>query len=485
MKENRMKDVLESIAQRNVPEDINIWPQIAANVERKSFMQTVRTRPALVLFLVLLALTFLSGVAYAVGKVMGYVPGVGIVDQSAPLRIVAEPVVAERDGITVEVNQVVSNAESTFVSYALDGILMPFGSSPMCGASPSLQLPDGSTLNILSGGAGGFGGPAGKIFRFETTVYYAPIPADVDHVTFTLECVLPVGTGPENWKLPLVLVPAPEEFATPAVEVDATFVAAGPTFDVPPTPTFITEGTPLEADSASPNTPTPVPHGSGLYLDRVIELSDSYILVGNFTDAGDLPGPFLATGSAYDYVPGIKDENGNPVEFKIRDDIKPVVNWGGVQYWAYEIAKPIDGPITITLDEITIDSSYTGRFDIDTGPNPQPGQTWQLGLPLHLGRYDYVVDSAEMLEDGYIFRFHSGVDVPEGTSFILDIVGSSQERGPTAGEEDRRPADVVKYSQSITYLVPPPTGQLTVALTLFESVQLQGPWTLTWTPPNP
>ena len=38
MKENRMKEMLESIAQRNVPEKINIWPQIAAQVERKNFM---------------------------------------------------------------------------------------------------------------------------------------------------------------------------------------------------------------------------------------------------------------------------------------------------------------------------------------------------------------------------------------------------------------------------------------------------------------
>ena len=74
--------------------------------------------------------------------------------------------------------------------------------------------------------------------------------------------------------------------------------------------------------------------------------------------------------------------------------------------------------------------------------------------------------------------------MPEGTSFILDIVASSAERGTTAGEEDRRPKDRVKYSQNITYLVPPPTGKLTVELTLFETVPLHGPWTLTWTPPT-
>jgi hypothetical protein len=324
----------------------------------------------------------------------------------------------------------------------------------------------------------------GATLKFETTVFYPPLPADVDHVIFTLACVLPEGNGPENWQLPLVLVPAPEGFATPAVEVDATFVAAGPEFDVAPTPILETEGTPFPYDPSFPNTPTPVPNGSGLYLEQVVELPDSYILVGNFADVGDLPGSFLATSSAYDYVPRIEDGNGNPVVFKIRDDIKPAIAWGSVHYWAYEIAKPVQGPITITLDEITISTSSTVRFDFDTGPNPLPGRTWQLDLPIHLGRYDYMVDSVEMVEEGYVLRFHSGVDVPEGTSFILDIVGSSQERGPTASEEDRRSKTEVKYSQSITYLAPPPIGQLTVELTLFESIPLQGPWTLTWTPPG-
>jgi hypothetical protein len=295
---------------------------------------------------------------------------------------------------------------------------------------------------------------------------------------------LPEGAGPENWQIPFALVPAPDGFVTPAVEVGATFVATGPKFDVAPTPTLKTELTPFQYDPSFPNTPTPVPNGSGLYLEQVIELPDSYILVGNFADTGDLPGYVLSTGSVYDYLPRIEDANGNPVTFKPRDDIKPVVAWGSVYYWAYEISNSVEGPLTITLDEINISVTNTVQFNFDTGLHPQIGQVWQLNQPIQLSKYDYIVESAEMIEDGYLFRFHSGTDVPEGTSFLLHIVGSSQERGPAAGEEDRRPKDIVKYSQNITYLVPPPTGQLTVELSLFEEVPLQGPWTLKWTPSN-
>jgi hypothetical protein len=271
---------------------------------------------------------------------------------------------------------------------------------------------------------------------------------------------------------------------TPAIEIGATFVASSPKFVTTPTPTVETVLTPFDVDPSFPDTPTPVPNGSGLYLEQVIVLPESYILVGNFADTGDLPGAVLSTGSAYDYLPRIEDMAGNPVAFKVRDDIKPIVNWVNTYYWAYEIEKPVQGPVKITLDEIDISTSDTVRFDFDAGPNPQPGQEWQLDLPLHLGRYNYVVDSVQMIDNGYVVKFHSGTDVPEGTSFLLDIVGSSQERGSTSAEEDRRSSAIVKYSENITYLVSPPTGSLTFALTLFETVPLEGPWTLTWTPPS-
>ncbi len=483
MTDKRMKTTLENIASRAVPEDINLMPDIAAQLQRRSFMNSLRARPVLVVLLVLLALVLLSGVAYAIGRLNGYIPGVGIVDQSVPLRILAAPVVVKREGITVEVNQLVASSENTFVAYALDGIRIPANTPAMCSAIPTLELPDGSTLNMLNGGSGGYGGQVGAIARFETTYTFAPIPAGVDQVTFTLGCVLPEGTGPEDWRIPLELVVAPENYATPGVEVGATFVASGPKFDTHPTPTLEPVLTPV-FDPALPSTPTAVPNGSGLYLEKVIELPNSYILVGNFADAGNLPGFVLNTGSAYDYLPSIEDAEGNPVEFKVRDDIKPAVPAANTYYWAYEIQKPVKGPLKIILDEINIDTSDTIHFDFDAGPNPQPGQEWQMDLPIHLGRYDYVIDTAEMLENGYLFRWHSGTDVPSGTAFQLDIVGSSQERGSSAGTEDHRPKDKVTYSQSITYLVPPPTGKLTVALTLYETVPLKGPWTLTWTPPG-
>ena len=89
MNEKRMKDALENIARRGIPENTHLWPRISAQLERKSPMNLFRTRPLVALLIALFILLALSGVAYAIGKSLGYIPGVGIVDQSAPIRILA------------------------------------------------------------------------------------------------------------------------------------------------------------------------------------------------------------------------------------------------------------------------------------------------------------------------------------------------------------------------------------------------------------
>jgi hypothetical protein len=482
MKEKRIKDVLESIAQQNVPENTNIWPRIAAKVERKNFMQTVRTRPALAMLLVLLALALFSGVAYAIGRVTGYIPGVGLVDQSTSLRILAEPVTVERDGISVTVKQVVADSDRTFVEYVVDGISIPANRPPMCYTVPFLQLPGGNSLELNDGNSGGFGGEIGTIVKFETNVSSAPIPADVDKVTFVLPCVLPEGTGPENWRIPLDLVRAPENYVTPAVELGATFVASGPKFVLKATATLAATSSPQPSALTSS---VSLPHGSGLYLDKVIELPNSYILVGNFTDAGDLPGGTEVSLDDSDFdLPYIKDGKGEPVSFKVRDDIQPATTWSDqywVHPWAYEIPKSVQGPVTITMDQIHIGVTNTTQFQFDAGSNPQIGQKWELNLPIHVGAYQYVMDSVEVVEDGYLFKYHSGKDVPEGQSLDPIILGSSPEKnaGRVISGGSR-----VDYSDHLTFSSLP-TGQLTVELNLYESMPLQGPWTLTWTPQNP
>ena len=61
-------------------------------------MKTRRTRPLVAIDLALLTLLALTGVVYAIGKSLGYIPGIGVVNQDAPIRVLADPVTTSHNG---------------------------------------------------------------------------------------------------------------------------------------------------------------------------------------------------------------------------------------------------------------------------------------------------------------------------------------------------------------------------------------------------
>src|SRR5215208_6486636 len=221
MKENRMKDVLDSIVQRDIPTTVNLWPHIVEKVERRNgVMQMFYRRPALALFLVLLALALLSSVAYAIGKAAGYIPGIGLFDQGAPLRVLAEAVTVTRDGIMLTVEQVVLSSDKTVVIYKVEGIpedayeseaadqnvssisetnenttsfsssiVVPLDGTPgtatvsvdsanTCFSDENLLLPDGTLLPLQSGEGSGW------VSGFEHRHVFGPGPMEVNEVSF-------------------------------------------------------------------------------------------------------------------------------------------------------------------------------------------------------------------------------------------------------------------------------------------------------------
>jgi len=221
MNKERMKTALESIARRNVPEDTNLWPRIASRIERKTIVQTLRAKPALLFLVLLLALTLLTGVAYAIGKSLGYIPGVGIVDQSAAIRVLAEPVSVTRDGITLTVEQAILTSDKTVIVYKAEGIpqeARPKGESGFaCNpTTPTLLLPDGTKLNMNGGNGSGWG------TGYQTGLNYPPIPNEVDTVKFLLPCLEGVApaAAPQDWELTLRFVPAPPDLTVvPIIEI--------------------------------------------------------------------------------------------------------------------------------------------------------------------------------------------------------------------------------------------------------------------------
>ncbi|HEX2981813.1 MAG TPA: hypothetical protein VHO48_16250, partial [Anaerolineaceae bacterium] len=105
----------------------------------------------------MLAVLLLAGVAFTSPRVvsafralLGFLPGVGVVEQSPSALVLAEPVTIERDGFTLTIDQAVSTAEKTVVVYRYtEPARGNSASQPQAGASsqivkfPALTLPDG------------------------------------------------------------------------------------------------------------------------------------------------------------------------------------------------------------------------------------------------------------------------------------------------------------------------------------------------------
>ncbi|MEM4188764.1 MAG: hypothetical protein QXN56_06435, partial [Candidatus Hadarchaeum sp.] len=87
-------------------------------------MQTLRARPAWLVLILVLMLALISGAAYALGRSLGYLPGVGLVEQGTPIRVLAETVSQTRDGITLTVQEAVLTSERTVIVLTLENLPM-------------------------------------------------------------------------------------------------------------------------------------------------------------------------------------------------------------------------------------------------------------------------------------------------------------------------------------------------------------------------
>ena len=127
------------------------------NQSKKRKMRPFYLRPVWIalacLMIALLATTLIVGpqkVYAEMRRLLGYVPGVGLVDTSTPIRVLVEPVEQTRDGITLTVTSATLTADRTQLEYRIFGV--PRSAYPKdervigCTSRNYLVLPDGTKL---------------------------------------------------------------------------------------------------------------------------------------------------------------------------------------------------------------------------------------------------------------------------------------------------------------------------------------------------
>lgn len=453
------RQILDTAAATRIPDSLNLLTSIlerasaqnrktAKPENRNTLMQTLRAKPALMILFVLLALALLSGVVYAVSRSLGYIPGVGIVEQGASLRILAEPVSQTREGITVTVTSVTLAPDKTVISYTIENVpweaLSHREDVPGCYAEGQIRLPNGSLL-VPQNGGGGMSADG----KWETRMVYSAIPPQFNEAEFLLDCIretLP-GKSPENWKLTLRFIPAPPGLTImPVVEIPTPA----------PSPQANGESAPAE----------------GLILEQVIETESGYILVGKFRASG-LPASAQALG--YSQWPRVTDANGVELPYRTANDVDAISTTIGEFPWTLEIVgKAQAWPLTIHLEGVDAQASdLSAQFTFDTGPNPQPGQEWSLNQDVPLGDFTVRVEKVVFTGAGYYFEMTAP---PEVRSVNLEILDTSP-LGGSGGNDGRGLLTAsVDYAQ-------PPTGPLNILL-YAPILTARGDWRLQWQPEN-
>jgi len=491
MKQKSYREILDSVASDSLEGQADLWPRIAAQVERKSFMKTLRTRPLMAIVLALLILLALTGVAYAIGKSLGYIPGIGMVETSS-LRVLAEQVSQTRDGVTVTVEKAILNADNALIVLKVEGLshdkFVPLEPLNTCISTEELRFLSGGYVKSGSGttkplnGAMVFDTSVGG--GFESSYTYTHIPSDAADATLFIPCIwgaLSPGILPENWELPLHFVPAPPDAALTMMPV--TEIAPSTNFQTATTVPNV-ESTP----SSVVNTGSTKP----ITLTQVIEAGDSYILVGeDYPPAPSQSGD----GQLVDWI--LTDGNGEKVDYQV----PPAdMDFGGrtmladKKLWAVQVARGFAPPLHITHRYryvFPVDSQDTYGFEFDAGANPQQDQVWNVNQEFQLAGHQVrlttitadntpVITGTPIGVAGYWFRFET--DDPAVNSFTVSIDGyipKKQQSTPNNFAEGDSLA-----GQLVEYLTYPelPTGKLKVIFSnLFLNGELRS-WTMEWQP---
>jgi hypothetical protein len=218
------------------------------------------------LIVVLSLLATSPTVVNALKRMFGFVPGVGIVEGSSSLRILAAPFSVEKGGISVNIDQVAVDDEKTLVIYqylAVDPSPSYLPPATFKDDRPALVLPDGTRLDVRLGRRLPSEMPG--VIRY--SLEFPPLPTNVNDATLELTRLIGMrpGAGPEDWKIPFHLIPAPAGTILPLVNVNKKIESATPSA--------------AEAATSSPATPPTIDSTYGIKstLDSFVRINDGYL----------------------------------------------------------------------------------------------------------------------------------------------------------------------------------------------------------------
>ena len=310
---------------------------------RRSFTQTLRARPLLALLVIFLALLALTGMAYALGRVSGFIPGFGFTSEGGSVYVLAEPVEGTAGGVTLRVNQSVNDGERFWVEMSADGLSTWQGFS-----EAYVLLPGGEKIQSEAGWSS-----APEDGELKLSYLFPPLAGESQGLTLLVE-----GLGGEDFSLPLKLRPAAAGEVVPAL----------PEGDVP-----------LQSESHN---------GVRLVLDHVAV--DGRKTVFQVSLHYDQPNTWLA--GPWNVI--LSDAAGIPYPLT---DVTPATMTSDEAHVYQTVLFTGQEQLTLRLasfpsgDTLPLFVDFSGDgpgFTFDPGAHPQTGQRWELNQSLSAGGFD-------------------------------------------------------------------------------------------------
>ncbi len=447
-------------------------------------MQTLRARPALAILLAFLALLLLTGVAYAIGRLTGFIPGIGFVQKDS-LRVLAEPVSQTRDGVTVSIEQVVVDPERTIIIYKTEGLTIAAANSNGEGGGPFgsahlLRLPDGTTLEESTGYSGTPEPLLNKIHteggwpNYVQRLVYPPVPSKVNELTLVIPVLqnIPIGAAPENWEITFQLKPAP---------VDMTYA---PVIEFTP---VSQEVTPVAGETSTPALSSIATlKGFTLQLDNVIELEDGFVFTGNLS-WGDSVFPTGKGMISEAVIPVLTDANGQVVPVE-----EVPLDWSNQEHkalWSYRTnSKAFAGPLTLSVSSIkTTLIAPTIDFAVDFGSNPQIGQIRDVNQDFVVEGHTIRLLSIELVTlpdtcQGVGVNFNFSSDFPDIYADVTDVVAQPPAICSGGGGGGGGAYDPTIFSTGVMNK-DMPTGLHHYSINMYIPYVVNGLLQVTWNPP--
>ena len=402
---------------------------------QRPLMRSLRARPAFALLMVLVALSLLVGVVYAVGRLSGFIPGFGFTSGTADVYVLDQPASADVDGITLTVEKAVHDGSRFWVQVCRVGLLEEQGVAYI---DSSVLLPSGEEIRYQMAG-----NLESNVPETQMTIEFPPLPAGTESLILRFALMASGGELLQSVDIPIVLRP----------------IRPGELIPMLPTET--------------PSLQSETHDGLTLVLEDVAFDSDKTILqVGLRFDAPD-------SGLAGDWNVVLADEAGKTYPLL---DISTDMGDGNTKLYQ---APALNGTEALTLSLITFPyyddgapvyagvADETVYFSFDPGNNPQPGQRWVLDEMLNIAGFQFHVIGANLVSSTELLFEFERVDNLTGVMLFTSDPLLNGATGGVAGREDT-------FTAKMTFETIPTHPFDVQVMRIYYTAH--GPWQIHWKP---